>query len=182
MCSVLGGRPLTSILCPPGPWLLFSCSVVSKSLTPRTAACQPPLSELAQVHVHHGNTTQPSHPLSPLLLPSIFPSIRVFSNEFAVCIMWPEHWSSSIRGPGPCPCLTSWPPGRPTWPPTQTLPLPPEPAQAALSVPSSGLPATGHGCLQSHHEPDSPCGAGPLQTAGAELCGKVCCKISVGAS
>ena len=28
-----------------------------------------------------------------LLLPSVFPSIRVFSNELAVCIRWPECWS-----------------------------------------------------------------------------------------
>ena len=28
-----------------------------------------------------------------LLLPSIFPSIRVFSNESALCIRWPEYWS-----------------------------------------------------------------------------------------
>ena len=31
------------------------------------------------------------HPL--LLLPSIFPSIRVFSNESALCIRWPRYWS-----------------------------------------------------------------------------------------
>ena len=30
-----------------------------------------------------------------LLLPSIFPSIRVFSNESAVCIRWPQDWSFS---------------------------------------------------------------------------------------
>ena len=35
------------------------------------------------------------HPL--LLLPSIFPSIRVFSNESAVCIRWPRYWSFSIN-------------------------------------------------------------------------------------
>ena len=36
-------------------------------------------------------------PCSPLLLlPSIFPSIRVFSNESALCIRWPEYWSFSI--------------------------------------------------------------------------------------
>ena len=29
----------------------------------------------------------------PLLLPSIFPSIRVLSNESAVCIRWPKYWS-----------------------------------------------------------------------------------------
>ena len=34
------------------------------------------------------------HPL--LLLPSIFPSIRVFSNELALCIRWPKYWSFSF--------------------------------------------------------------------------------------
>ena len=33
------------------------------------------------------------HPL--LLLPSIFPSIKVFSNESALCIRWPQYWSFS---------------------------------------------------------------------------------------
>ena len=32
----------------------------------------------------------------PLLLPSIFPSIRVFSNESAVHIRWPKYWSLSF--------------------------------------------------------------------------------------
>ena len=35
------------------------------------------------------------HPL--LLLPSIFPSIRVFSNESAFCIRWPKYWSFSFN-------------------------------------------------------------------------------------
>ena len=34
------------------------------------------------------------HPL--LLLPSVFPSIRVFSNEFALHIRWPKYWSFSF--------------------------------------------------------------------------------------
>ena len=34
------------------------------------------------------------HPL--LLLPSIFPSIRAFSNESALCIRWPKYWSFSF--------------------------------------------------------------------------------------
>ena len=34
------------------------------------------------------------HPL--LFLPSIFPSIGVFSNESALCIRWPKYWGSSI--------------------------------------------------------------------------------------
>ena len=32
-----------------------------------------------------------------LLLSSIFPSIRVFSNESALCIMWPKYWSFSLN-------------------------------------------------------------------------------------
>ena len=34
---------------------------------------------------------------NPLLLPSIFPSIRVFSNESALCIRWPKYWSFSFN-------------------------------------------------------------------------------------
>ena len=34
------------------------------------------------------------HPL--LLPPSVFPSIRVFSNELALCIRWPKYWSLSL--------------------------------------------------------------------------------------
>ena len=34
------------------------------------------------------------HPL--ILLPSIFPSIRVFSNESVLCIRWPKYWSFSF--------------------------------------------------------------------------------------
>ena len=66
------------------------------------------LPECAETHVHWvGDAIQPSHPLSSLslsliplsLLPSIFPSIRVFSNEFALHIRWPEYWSFSISPP-----------------------------------------------------------------------------------
>ena len=32
-----------------------------------------------------------------LLLPSVFPSIRVFSNESALCIWWPKYWSFSFK-------------------------------------------------------------------------------------
>ena len=31
-----------------------------------------------------------------LLLPSVFPSIRVFSNELVLCIRWPKYWSFSL--------------------------------------------------------------------------------------
>ena len=40
---------------------------------------------------------QTSHPLSPLFfLCAIIPSIRVFSNELALCIKWPKYWSFSF--------------------------------------------------------------------------------------
>ena len=53
------------------------------------------LPEHAQTHFHRiGDAIQPSHPLSPLLLlPSILPSIRVFSNESVLHIRWPKYWS-----------------------------------------------------------------------------------------
>ena len=53
------------------------------------------LPESTQTHVHRVNDTiQQSHPLSSLLfLPSILPSIRVFSNESALHIRWPKYWS-----------------------------------------------------------------------------------------
>ena len=53
------------------------------------------LPELAQIHVHWvGDAIQLSCPLSSLLLlPSVFPSIRVFSNESALRIRWPKYWS-----------------------------------------------------------------------------------------
>jgi len=54
------------------------------------------LPELAQTHVHRvSNAIQPSHPL--LLPPSIFPSIRVFSNEYILHIRWPKYWSFSFN-------------------------------------------------------------------------------------
>ena len=56
------------------------------------------LLQLAQTHVHRvGDAIHPSHPLLPLLLlPSILPSSTVFSNESALCIRWPNYWSSSF--------------------------------------------------------------------------------------
>ena len=52
------------------------------------------LPELAQVHVHCISDAA-SHLIlwRPLLLPSIFPSIRDFSGEASVCIRWPNYWS-----------------------------------------------------------------------------------------
>ena len=56
------------------------------------------LMELAQSHVHCvSDVIQPSHPLSPLLfITSIFPSIRVFSNESTLHIRWSKYWSFSF--------------------------------------------------------------------------------------
>ena len=57
------------------------------------------LPEFTQIHVHRvGDAIQPSHPLSSLLLlPSLFPSIRVFSNESALHIRWPKYWRFSFN-------------------------------------------------------------------------------------
>ena len=67
----------------------FSFLVISDSLQPLHHL----LPEFTQTHVHRvSDSTQPSHPLRPLLLlPSIFPNIRVFSNELALHIMWPKY-------------------------------------------------------------------------------------------
>ena len=57
------------------------------------------LTELAQTHVHRvGEAIQPFRSLHILLLlPSIFPSIRVFSSESVLCIRWPKYWSFSFN-------------------------------------------------------------------------------------
>ena len=53
------------------------------------------LPEFTQTHVHWvSDAILPSHSL--LLLPSIFPSIRVFSNESALHIRWPKYWNFSF--------------------------------------------------------------------------------------
>ena len=55
------------------------------------------LLEFTQTHVHRvmpSNRLIPCHPF--LLPPSIFPSIRVFSNESVLPIRWPKYWSFSF--------------------------------------------------------------------------------------
>ena len=56
------------------------------------------LPEFTQTHVHRvSDTIQPSRPLSPLLLlPSIPPSIRVFSNDSTLHMRWPKCWIFSF--------------------------------------------------------------------------------------
>ena len=53
------------------------------------------LLEPAQTHIHRiSDAIKPFHPLSsPFLLPSIFLSIRVFSNESVLRIRWPTYWN-----------------------------------------------------------------------------------------
>ena len=56
------------------------------------------LPEFTQTHAYWvDDAIQPSHPLLSLLLPSIFPSIRVFSNESALHIRWPKYWNFSFN-------------------------------------------------------------------------------------
>ena len=67
------------------------------------------LPELTQTHVHQvGDAIQPSHPLSfTSPSPSIFPSIRVFSNESVLLIRWPKYWSFRTDAEAETPIL--WP-------------------------------------------------------------------------
>ena len=80
----------------------FSCSVVSDSLWSHglqhaRLPCPSPSPRACSTHFHQ---VMPSthlilcHPL--LLLPSVFLSIRVFSNESVICIRWPKYWGFSF--------------------------------------------------------------------------------------
>ena len=80
-----------------------SVSHVQFFATPWTAACQASLSSTVSQSLLKLMSTESvmlsNHlilccPL--LLLPSIFPSIRVLSNESVLCIRWPKYWSFSI--------------------------------------------------------------------------------------
>ena len=80
-----------------------SLSCVKLFAIPWTAACQASLSfttSQSLLKLMSIESVMPSnhlilcHPL--LLLPSIFPSIRVFSNESVLCIRWPKDWSFSF--------------------------------------------------------------------------------------
>ena len=76
---------------------------MSDSVTPRTTACQASLPftiSWSLIKLMFIELVMPSnhlilcHPI--LLLPSIFPRIRVFSSESALCIRWPKYWSFSF--------------------------------------------------------------------------------------
>ena len=80
-----------------------SLSPVWLFVTPWTAACQASLSStnyrgllklMSIESVMPTNHFILCHPL--LLLPSIFPSIRVFSSDSVLCIRWPKYWSFSF--------------------------------------------------------------------------------------
>ena len=84
-------------------FLVQSLSCVQLFVTPWTAACQASLSitncrsllKLMSIEsVILSNHLILSRPL--LFLPSIFPSIRVFSSESALPIRWPKYWSISF--------------------------------------------------------------------------------------
>ena len=80
---------------------LLSC--VQLFANPWTPACQASLSitnSWILLRLKSIESVMPSNHLilyrSLLLLPSIFPSISVFSNESILCIRWPKYWSFSI--------------------------------------------------------------------------------------
>ena len=94
--------------------LLFSHQVMSDSSTLWTAAWQASLSftisgsllKLMSIEsVIPSNHLILGHPL--FLLPSIFPSVRVFSNESALHIRWPKYWSFSMSFSDECSQLIS---------------------------------------------------------------------------
>ena len=82
---------------------LQSLSHVRLFVTPWTAACQASLSitnSWSLLKFMSIELVMPSSHLilyrPLLLLPSVFPSIRVFSNESVLCIRWPKYWSFSF--------------------------------------------------------------------------------------
>ena len=81
--------------------LLFSRSVLSDYLQPRTAARQASLSFIISQSLLRLMSIESVMPSNHLilccpLLPSIFPTIRVFSNELALRIRWPKNRSFSF--------------------------------------------------------------------------------------
>ena len=80
-----------------------SLSCVPLFATPWTAACQASLSitnSQSLLKLMSIKSVMPSSHLilcHPLLPPSIFPSISVFSNESVLCIRWPKYWSFSFN-------------------------------------------------------------------------------------
>ena len=73
------------------------CNPLNCSMPGLPVHHQPP--ESTQTHVHCvGDAIQPSHPLLSPSPPAInLSSIRIFSNESALCIRWPKYWSVSFN-------------------------------------------------------------------------------------
>ena len=94
---------LTCAYCKGGHGVVQSLSRVGLFATPWTAAHQPSLSiTFSQTlpKLMSIESVMPSNHLIlcyPLLLPSVFPSIEVFSIESALCIRWPKCWSFSFN-------------------------------------------------------------------------------------
>ena len=85
------------------PFNFFSCSVVSDSLSPYDHSTPASLSftiSMSSLKLMSMESVMPSHHLilcrPLLLLPSVFPSIRLFSSELALYIRWPKYWHFSI--------------------------------------------------------------------------------------
>ena len=84
--------------------LLFSCQVMSDSVAPWTTARQASLTvtiSRSLLKLMSVESVMPSNHLilcrPLLLLPSVFPSSRVFSSESALHIRWPNYWSFSFN-------------------------------------------------------------------------------------
>ena len=82
----------------------FSHSAVFDCLQPHVAACQASLSITNSRSLPKRMSIKSVMASNHLILcrlflhlPSIFPNIRVFSNESAVCIRWPKYWSFSFN-------------------------------------------------------------------------------------
>ena len=81
----------------------FICSVMSDSAIPRAAACQASLSitnSQSLLKLMSIESVMPSNHLILclllLLLPSIYATIKIFSNESILCIRWPKYWHFSL--------------------------------------------------------------------------------------
>ena len=105
--EVLGGKSLGLVI-----WLEVSVQFTSVQSLSRVRLFVTPWTAARQASLSIINSRSPPKLMSiesvmlsnhlilccPLLLPpSIFPSIRVFSNESALCIKWPKYWSFSFN-------------------------------------------------------------------------------------
>ena len=73
---------------------IFATRTAARQASPSFTNSQSLLKFMSTESVMPSNHLILCHPL--LLLPSIIPSTRVFSNESALCIRWPKYWSFSF--------------------------------------------------------------------------------------